>query len=396
MAKNTIKAAFIHDHYFVYNPSDGIYYDGSGGVFEKKLWQRYLELFDSLIVVGRKKDALPNKLVDSTFENVSFELRDELRSGISRFTKKSAIKKGLSVTLSKVDFAIIRVPSVLGYIAQEICIENNIKYTLEVVACSWDAYWNYGNISGKLMAPIEYYKLKSVVSKAKACIYVTKKFLQSRYPANCEYESISNVNIDSTIEKSIKDQFYANYVQGEEFRIALIGSFHVKYKGHVEILKALYYLKTAHKLNNLKIYFVGTGDPSWVVNLSKSLNIFECVEIIGTLKAGKEGILPFLDRMHLYVHPSKQEGLPRVVIEALSRGRLVLGSRAAGIPELIEEEFLHKPGDWKELAEGIKNIYDKHNNWQSISDRNLKLSSDYLEDALQYKRINYLNKFLNA
>src|SRR5690606_27078807 len=140
-------------------------------------------------------------------------------------------------------------PSVLGYIAQEICIENSINYTLEVVACSWDAYWNYGNISGKLIAPLEYYKLKSTVAKASACIYVTKTFLQSRYPANCEFESISNVNIDDTISKIDKDNFYSQFTKGQEFKITLIGSFHVKYKGHVEILKALHYLKTKYKFN---------------------------------------------------------------------------------------------------------------------------------------------------
>ena len=391
-----MKAAFIHDHYFVYNPKDGKYYDGSGGVFDEKLWQRYLAVFNSLIVVGRRKDNLPNKLVDSSCANVTFELRDELKAGVNRFTKRNLIKNQLAKTLSKVDFAIIRVPSVLGYVAQEICIENNIKYTLEVVACSWDAYWNYGNISGKLMAPLEYYKLKATVAKAKACIYVTKVFLQSRYPTYCEYESISNVNIDNTISKTDKDNFYSGYIKGEEFKIALIGSFHVKYKGHFEVMKALHYLKTVHKLGNFKIYFVGTGDPTWVINIAKSLGITESVEIVGTLKAGNEGILPFLDAMHLYVHPSKQEGLPRVVIEALSRGRLALGSKAAGIPELIDEEFLHSPGDWKKLAKDIKAIYHRQEDWEKLSDISLERSFEYLESVLQKRRENYLKRVSNA
>ncbi|MCC2600006.1 glycosyltransferase [Sphingobacterium sp. FBM7-1] len=391
-----MQAAFVHDHYFVYDPHTRKYYDGSGGVFDEKLWRRYLAVFESLIVIGRQKENLPNKLVDSSCENVTFELRDELKSGISRFTKKKQVKKALSVTLSKVDFAIIRVPSVLGYIAQEICIENNIKYTLEVVACSWDAYWNYGNISGKLMAPLEFYKLKSTVAKANGCIYVTKAFLQSRYPTNCESESISNVNIDGTISKVDKDGFYAQYIKGEEFKIALIGSFHVKYKGHLEVLKALHYLKVTYNLNHFKVYFVGTGDPTWVTDIAKTLGITEFVEIVGTLKAGKEGVLPFIDMMHLYVHPSKQEGLPRVVIEALSRGRLALGSTAAGIPELVDDEFLHEPGDWKKLAKDIKGIYDKQEDWERISDTNLQRSTEYLEHVLQEKRVNYLKRVSNA
>src|SRR5690606_14381450 len=97
-------------------------------------------------------------------------------------------------------------------------------------------------------------------------------------------------------------------------------------------------------ITRLKVYLVGTGDPSWVINLANNLGVSDQVEIVGTLKSGKDGVLPFLDTMHLYAHPSKQEGLPRVVIEALSRGRLAVGSSAAGIPELIDEKFLHSPG----------------------------------------------------
>lgn len=391
-----MKAAFIHDHYFVFNEKDNKYYDGSGGVFDQKLWMRYLSIFDSLIVVGREKENFPNKLVDSTCEGVTFELRDELKSGKDRYTKKRVIKDGLAKTLAKVEFAIIRLPSILGYIAQEICEERHIRYTLEVVACPWDAYTNYGNISGKLIAPLEFFKLRHATKKAPACIYVTKYFLQNRYPALCESRAISNVNINEIIDKKIVSDFYKSYSKGSEFKIALIGSFHVKYKGHVEAIKALAFLKNHHNLGNIKLQLVGTGDATWVINYARKLGVENLVEIIGTLKAGKEGVLPFLDGVHVYIHPSKQEGLPRVVIEALSRGRISLGSTAAGIPELLNEEFLHHPGDWKKLAEDIYKIYEGPEKWQHIIDQNLLKANEYLEDNLQRARFDYLKGVSNA
>ena len=88
-----VKACFVHDHYFVYNNENKFYYDGSGGVFDEKMWSRYLEVFDSLIVIGREKESLPNKLVKSSSENVSFELINDLATGIDRFTKRNQVKK---------------------------------------------------------------------------------------------------------------------------------------------------------------------------------------------------------------------------------------------------------------------------------------------------------------
>ena len=364
-----MKAAFIHDHYFVHNVKDGKYYDGSGGVFDEKLWNRYLAIFDSLIVIGRQKDELPNKLVDSTCDNVSFELVGDLKRNIDRFVKKKNIENKIAKTLSKVDFAIIRLPSILGYIAQKICIENNIEYVLEIVACPWDAYVNYGSIKGKLIAPIEFRKLKAATNKSSNTIYVTQNFLQNRYPASGKTIGISNVNIDEVINSNVKDTFFANFnPENDEFKIALIGSFHVKYKGHIEALKALKTIIENKSIANPKLYLVGTGNADWIMQYAKNHGLIEYVEIVGTIKAGKEGIFPFLDKIHLYIHPSKQEGLPRVVIEALSRGRLALGSTAAGIPELIERQYLHKPGDWSTLANGIKEIYLDRSNWKKITD----------------------------
>lgn len=391
-----MKAAFIHDHYFVYSPSDGKYYDGSGGVFDEKLWNRYLAIFDSLIVVGRQKEDLPNKLVDSTCAKVTFELRDELKTSKDRFLKKALVKKNLEKTLAKVDFAIIRLPSVLGYIAQEICEESKIRYTLEVVACPWDAYINYGNFKGKIIAPLEFKKLKRATQNASNAIYVTQYFLQKRYPSSANTIGISNVNIDEVIDNNVKDEFFNKFDPSKDvFKIALIGSFHVKYKGHIEALNALKFILDKKEITNPKLYFVGTGNAEWIVEYAQKLGITKHVEIVGTVNAGKAGIFPFLDKMHVYIHPSKQEGLPRVVIEALSRGRLALGSTAAGIPELIEAKYLHKPGDWEKLAQGIIEMYHSRSQWKEITNKNILKAKEYLEIELQERRVKFIKNIVS-
>ena len=63
-----------------------------------------------------------------------------------------------------------------------------------------------------------------------------------------------------------------------------------------------------------------------------------------------------LDEATLLVLPSHSEGLPRVVMEAFARGRPVVGARAGGIPDVVEDGvsgLLVEPGDESALADAL-------------------------------------------
>lgn len=387
-------AAFIHDHNFVFNPNDDQIYDGSGGAFDENLWKRYLQIFSSLIVIGRKVETLPNKLVVSSTENVEFSLIENLNSPKHRILNKSQIIKRLEAIISEVDFVIIRLPSTLGYWAFDICQKLSKKYILEIVGDPYEAYWNYGSFLGKLIAPIEALKLRSICKKAIGVIYVTQNYLQKKYPTDGLQESISNVRLQETSDAHSAISFYENPVG--IFRIGLIGSFHVRYKGHTEALKAIQFLKNHYKITNFKLLFVGTGNPEWIKTLAMELDVLEYIEFVGALESGIKGVFPFLDSLTLYIHPSMTEGLPRVVIEAMSRGKICLASSVGGTPELLNNCFLHKPGDWKTLSHQIFKVCTQSSKFSmETSKLNLEVSSNYLESKLQQKRIDVINKILD-
>jgi teichuronic acid biosynthesis glycosyltransferase TuaC len=67
-------------------------------------------------------------------------------------------------------------------------------------------------------------------------------------------------------------------------------------------------------------------------------------------------VAALLDRSWCLVLPSFSEGLPRVAIESLARGRPVVGSRAGGIPDAVtdgENGLLVPPGDAGALADAL-------------------------------------------
>lgn len=91
-------------------------------------------------------------------------------------------------------------------------------------------------------------------------------------------------------------------------------------------------------------------------------------------------VAELLDRATVLVLPSRSEGLPRVVIEAFCRGRGVVGSRAGGIPDLIEEGrngLLVDVADSAALADALVRV---------LSDRDLaqRLGASAREDAQRW------------
>ncbi len=66
-----------------------------------------------------------------------------------------------------------------------------------------------------------------------------------------------------------------------------------------------------------------------------------------------------LDDATVLVLPSRSEGLGRVVVEAFSRGRGVVGSRVGGIPDIVDDGetgILVQPGDASMLADALVRV----------------------------------------
>jgi len=81
----------------------------------------------------------------------------------------------------------------------------------------------------------------------------------------------------------------------------------------------------------------------------------------------RAGVAEALSRADVLVAPSvptpsgRREGLPVVIIEAMSAGVAVVASRLSGIPELVEHErtgLLVDPGDEAQLAEALGRLHD--------------------------------------
>ena len=125
----------------------------------------------------------------------------------------------------------------------------------------------------------------------------------------------------------------------------------------------------------------------------RGLQIEDRVDFQGQLPGGST-VWQRLDASDLFVLPSKTEGLPRAMIEAMARGLPCLGSTAGGFPELLSDDYLVTPGCRNSLAKKIHQVSTNPVLLGTMSRENLRRAQDYRADRLRARRIDFYRNLL--
>lgn len=377
---------FVHDHIFrKYNNK----YYSTGGLTANVL-SRYTEIFGNITILSRQIEIkkLEGNLTEATKEGVDFVCVPNYKS-LSKvylfFKAKNIIKKHVK----NADYLILRTSS-FANIAAKYAKKYKKPYLVEVVGCAWDAVWNY-NLIGKILAPISYLIQKKTVKHASHAIYVTNSFLQKRYPTKGKTANISDVlhlPKDESILKKRLDKI-KKMTNDKKLIIGTIGAVDVKYKGQERIIKAISILnKNGY---DFEYQIVGGGSTMYLQKIAKKYDIIDKVIFLGTKK--HSDVFEWFQIIDIYSQPSRQEGLPRALIEAMSYGVPCIGAKTGGIPELLEKECI--------FSNGINSNYEIIKLLSSFTKeklilqakRNFNEALNYLPDKLEQRRSDFLNDY---
>jgi len=387
------KAAFIHDHRFV--EVDGTVF--SMGHFPASAWQRYLNVFDHVFVVSRTAPprSLSSRLSQeiASRDGVSFDFTPDLSSRRKIFKNRTEARRIIRSNLLKADVCIVRLPSQLGMLAIREAHSMGLPVAAEVAGCAWDAMFSHGTLAGKLYAPVMWLQTRHAVRTAQFVLYVTNKFLQKRYPPATDaiVECCSNVEVSVATRNVIesRNEDIDNRAEGK-ITLGLIGSLSTNSKGIQTVIEALPYVRNKMKFVEFRV--LGAGDQAPWVSRCKRYGVSEVVYFDGVLPAG-DGVTSWLDGIDIYLQPSLKEGLPRALIEAMSRGCPAIGTRCGGIPELIDLEDTVATADVSGLARKIVDLAEDVD-WQKRSVlRNWHRSKDYERTILENRRYKFWSLF---
>ncbi|ANU20077.1 hypothetical protein BBI15_07540 [Planococcus plakortidis] len=387
---NKLKILFAHDVPLIKNTTDGLMYSST---FTKKLWNRYLSHDIELTVCSRQ---LEKKIEDtanygiSSAENVYFKKIPSISSLKNMYHNRKIAKDILKESISGVDGVIVRLPSEIGLLTYQIAKGLQKPVLIEMVGCPEDAYKFHGSMLGKLYSKPAKKKYQKSLKSASYVLYVSKEFLQKKYPTQGLRASASNVLLSSkdqeVLEKRMKMIREKKYI----YKIGIIGNLNVKYKGIDDALKAFSLLNKDLKI---KLEIVGGGSSSIWKKKAAELNISDNVLFKG--KLSNDEVINWLDTIDVYIQPSKTEGLPRALIEAMSRGCACVASDVGGIPELLSEKHLHKPNDYNRLYKKINSFIEIESSRLEAASTNIKKADEYLPDRLKDKRDNLYTKFFS-
>ena len=383
-----MKLVFIHDGPLFYD-KDGNYYEFA----YHELYERYSYMADKITFLIRTKpvEGKTFTLVPPQIEVISVP---NFKSPKTILVNKPKAEKIVEKCVRENDVFVLRTQSSIAQLAVKYIRKYNKPYIVESVGCSWDSYWNHG-LLGKAVAPYMYYKTRSIIGKAKYIYYVTGKFLQRRYPTKGYTVSCSNVVIDEPADTTLVKRLekLKGFDPHKKLILGTAAALDTRYKGQEYVIRAI---KPLTEMGYDVEYHMaggynGTKHDYFLRDLAKELGVTDRVKFVGNLSADK--MPEYYDSLDIYVQPSKQEGLPRAVIEAMSRGCPVIGTNIAGIPELISKICLFRKGSDTEVIKAVERVLGT--DLEKLAKRNFAKSKEFSREKLIKKREAFYDVFLS-
>ena len=369
-------------------------------VCDYSFWRRYLQVFDEVVVLARVGDIDQQELdkAPANGPNVRFISLPYYIGPWQYMRRYLQLVAIIREAVAEGDVFILRLPGRVGTLLGNELIKAKMPYAVEVVGDPWEA----GAPGGVkcFLRPVIRRKARADLRRlcriAALATYVTAKKLQSRYPPGGFATYFSDVAIGD--EAIIGQVALAKRIERIRHKFEKKGPWHLCFVGGMDhLLKApdvLIESMSACAQRGLDFQLVFVGDGHYLLRLedrAKKLGISNRIKFVGRVPPGKP-VYEHLDNADLFLLPSRTEGLPRALVEAMACGLPCIGTEVGGIPELLSAEDLVPPGDVAALASKIISVLSDPDRLTQMSIRSLRTAKEYRCEELNQRRIEFYKK----
>ena len=338
-----MRIAVTSEYHFI-RAADGVYTDAS---YPYEFWATLREVFDEIVLVGRSRDVSERigKRVDGP--GLRFERVPDFVGVRGLASSAGAVTRSVVSAVWASDVTLLRAPGVMataGYLAARAMRR---PYAIEVVGDPAESLpaadrrlAPLGRVGGEM--------LRLQVNGAVATRFVTEEALQSRYPPRPGAFTIAASDVE------LPDEIFATPIpattSAEVLEIVFVGSLARSYKGLDVLLAALGATRHPHRAT-----IVGDGvRRAALERMAATQGLGSRVRFVGAVPAN--AVAGFLRAADLFVLPSRTEGMPRAMIEAMAVGLPCLATPVGGVPELLPAEAQFAVDDVRGLATAIDRL----------------------------------------
>ncbi|MEW6664892.1 MAG: glycosyltransferase family 4 protein [Thermodesulfobacteriota bacterium] len=229
----------------------------------------------------------------------------------------------------------------------------------------------------RFMARVSDFLTRKLVHRAQ-CVAYRSHHLRGLYPnRRSEREWVfSGARLD---ERVIRHPRNPEWFERQPTRIIYVGRLQPE-KGVMDLLDAFESITGGS--STLELAFIGDGPLASTLRSEIDRRGLETrVRLTGRIPHGSE-LFAELDRAHLMVLPSRTEGMPRALIEAMAAGLPAIGSRVGGIPELLPSDCLFPPRNPNVMAELILRVICDRGKLSEMSLRGFEISKSHWKAGL--------------
>lgn len=234
------------------------------------------------------------------------------------------------------------------------------KVVNHIHGAEWDSFYKESNDRRKS-------KIKNVFSKCDYLIALSNEW-KVRLSEVVPMEKIVVIPNFVSIKKNDIQK-----VEHSNINITFIGEF-CERKGCFNIPKIV----KESGLSNINVFFAGYGDRK---TLESSISIIKSnnFEIIGFVNYEQK--VRLLSKTDIFLFPSFNEGVPMVLLEAMSFGIPCISTDVGGIHSIINPEYgngvLFNPLDFNSIGCELAKLINDKNYYKSISENSRKVAEFY-------------------
>jgi len=327
------------------------------GYARSDAWAPFLEAVDNVVIIARVTDKVSDsgELVEGDRVSVlELPFYSGPRDFIVKRRKISAFMRAQLQDRSAIYAA--RVPNIIVPLLQQRAKQLGAPFIAQIVGDAQDVLRS--GIAGRVGRAVSSLARASIarqVANASGVIYVTRESLQAKYPAGPGVPTLvrSNVEIDiASFADGARD--YAKRQPASPPVIVVAGSQEQTYKGHDILISAIALLEQRGIVVAADILGSGKYHDDLVAQAAE-LGVADKVTFSGHVPSAVQ-VRSHILAADIFAMPSRTEGLPRVLVEAMATGTVCIGSRVGGIPELLTDDALFDAEDPAALADSIESL----------------------------------------